>query len=85
MDYVREIIDVNKLRGIVDIPKTMEKSKVEIILLPLKSTEHNSNIDKKIQAINELNGLIADYSTKETNDFDEIIKERNFRKKHLEL
>lgn len=46
MEFVREIIDTDKLVGIIDIPKKLRKSKVELILLPLEDFEEKRHIRK---------------------------------------
>ena len=42
MDFVREIIEADKLTGIVNIPKKLRHSPVEIIILPVTDIDNNS-------------------------------------------
>lgn len=86
MECVREIIDPGKLKGIVQIPEEMEKSKVEIIILPTKEILEKPSIADKLRAIEELNGLISDQSKKKLDKFDRIISQRNpFRSDPIRL
>ena len=86
MECVREIIDPNKLKGIVQIPEEMEKSKVEIIILPTEEVLEKPSLADKLRAIEELNGLIADQSKEKIDEFERIISQRNpFRSDPIRL
>jgi len=86
MEYVREIIDPNKLKGVIQIPEEMEKSKVEIIILPVEEPREQSPLADKLQAIEELNGLISDQSKEKLDEFERIISQRNpFRRNPVRL
>ena len=39
MEFVREVIDTDKLAGIIEIPEKLKKSKVELILLPINEPD----------------------------------------------
>ena len=62
MECVREIIDPDRLYGIIQIPEEIRKSKVEVIVLPVEEPQEKLSIKDKLQAIEELNGLISDQS-----------------------
>ena len=52
MDFVRQIIESEKLAGIIDIPENLKRSTVEVIILPtiddevLLNNEDNQNKEK---------------------------------------
>ena len=52
MDFVRQIIEPDKLAGIIDIPEKLKRSPVEVIILPtitdeeLFNNEDNKNKEK---------------------------------------
>jgi len=77
MECVREIIEPGKLKGIIQIPENMRKSKIEIIILPVEESQEKFSLTEKLQAIEELNGLISDKSKEKLDEFDRIINERN--------
>jgi hypothetical protein len=77
MECVREIIEPGKLNGIIQIPENMRKSKIEIIILPFEESQEKLSLTEKLQAIEELNGLISDQSKEKLDEFDRIINERN--------
>jgi hypothetical protein len=77
MECVREIMDPGKLKGIVQIPEEMEKSKVEVIILPTEELLEKPSLVDKLRAIEELNGLIADQSKEKIDKFERIISQRN--------
>lgn len=86
MECVREIIEPEKLKGIIQIPKEMEQSKVEVIVLPIVEPANKTDIQKKIRAAEELNGLISDQNKKNLDEFDQILNQRiKLRKKSVEL
>ena len=86
MECVREIIEPGKLSGIIQIPEEMEKSKVEIIILPAEEPREKPSLADKLQAIEELNGLISDQSKEKLDEFERIISQRNpFRKNPIQL
>jgi hypothetical protein len=60
MEFLGEIIESDRLKGIIEIPKEMEKSKVEIIILPVDEPQEQPSLTDKLRAIDELNGLISD-------------------------
>jgi len=41
MDFVREIIEADKLTGIIQIPEKLKHSSVEVIVLPVKDIDNN--------------------------------------------
>ena len=53
MDFVREIIEADKLTGIINIPKKLRHSPVEIIVLPVSDIDnttarsHHGNMPNK--------------------------------------
>lgn len=51
MDFVREILEPDKLVGIVDLPAELRNSKLEVIILPFEDFEEKipekENIRKK--------------------------------------
>ena len=86
MECVREIIEPEKLKGIIQIPKEMEQSKVEVIVLPTEEPANSTDVQKKIQAAEELNGLISDQNRKTLDEFDQILNPGiTLRKKAIEL
>lgn len=86
MECVREIIDPDKLKGIIQIPEEIRKSKVEVIVLPVEEPQEKQSITDKLQAIEELNGLISDQSKEKLDEFESIINQRNpFRRNPVQL
>jgi hypothetical protein len=86
MECVREIIDPDKLHGIIQIPEEIRKSKVEVIVLHVEEPQEKLSIKDKLQAIEELNGLISDQSKEKLDEFELIIKQRNpFRRNPVQL
>ena len=86
MEFVREIIEPYRLKGIIEIPKEMEKSKVEIIILPIEEPPKQPSLNDKLRAIEELNGLISDQSKEKLDEFEQIINQRNpFRRNPVQL
>ena len=48
MDFVRQIIEPDKLEGIIDIPERLKRSPVEVIILPtIDDEELFKNEDKQ--------------------------------------
>ena len=45
MDFVRQIIEPDRLAGIIDIPEKLKKSPVEVIILPTIDDEDLHNIE----------------------------------------
>jgi hypothetical protein len=43
MDFVRQIIEPDKLAGIIDIPEKLKRSTVEVIILPTIDDEESFN------------------------------------------
>jgi predicted house-cleaning noncanonical NTP pyrophosphatase (MazG superfamily) len=71
---------------IAQIPEKMRKSKVEIIILPAEESREKSSLAEKLQAVEELNGLISDQSKEKLDEFERIISERNpFRKDPIQV
>jgi predicted house-cleaning noncanonical NTP pyrophosphatase (MazG superfamily) len=86
MECVREIIDTDKLIGIIQIPEEIRKSKVEVIVLPVEDSQEKLSIKDKLQAVEELNGLISDQSKEKLDEFELIINQRNpFRRNPVQL
>ena len=86
MECIREIIDPDKLKGIIQIPEEIRKSKAEVIVLPVEEPQEKLSITDKLQAIEELNGLIADQSKEKLDEFELIINQRNpFRRNPVQL
>lgn len=86
MECIRELIDPNKLQGIVRIPERLKTSRVEIIVLPFREVEEKSYPADKFKAVEELNGLISDQSREKLEQFDLVISERNpFRRHPIQL
>ena len=86
MECVKQIIDPDKLVGIIHIPEGMKKSKVEVIVLPVDEPIETPNLAEKLQAIEELNGLISDQSKKKLDEFEKIVNRRiTLREKPVEL
>jgi hypothetical protein len=46
MEAIRQVIDAERLAGIVDMPESMKYRKVEIIILPDLATEEKPKINK---------------------------------------
>lgn len=44
MDFVRQIIEPDRLAGIIDIPETLRHRRVELIILP---ADESSDVDAK--------------------------------------
>lgn len=76
MECVRKIIDPCKLRDVIRLPAGMKESKVEIIILPSDEPRDKTALSEKLEAIDKLNGLIADQSKKIKDEFDQIINQR---------
>jgi hypothetical protein len=86
MECIREIIDPGKLKGIIQIPGEMRKSKVEIIILPAEEPLEKTPLKNKLQAVDELNCLISDQSKETLDEFERIINQRNpFRSTPIQL
>ena len=86
MECVREIIDTDKLIGIIQIPEEIRKSKVEVIVLPVEEPQEKLSLKDKLQAVEELNGLISDQRKEKLNEFELIINQRNpFRREPVQL
>jgi len=86
MECVREIIDTARLNGIIQIPEEIRKSKVEVIVLPVEEPQEELSIKDKLQAVEELNGLISDQSKEKLDEFELIINQRNpFRRNPVQL
>lgn len=86
MECVREIIDTDRLNGIIQIPEEIRKSKVEVIVLPVEEPQGELSIKDKLQAVEELNGLISDQSKEKLDEFELIINQRNpFRRNPVQL
>ena len=86
MECVREIIEPGKLKGIIKIPENMRKSKIEVIVLPVEESQEKFSLSEKLQAIEELNGLISDQNKEKLDEFERIINGRNpFRKNPIQL
>ena len=47
MDFVRQIIEPDKLAGIIDIPEKLKRSPVEVIILPTIDDEELFNDEEK--------------------------------------
>ena len=47
MDFVRQIIEPDKLAGIIDIPEKLKRSAVEVIILPTINDEELFNNEDK--------------------------------------
>ena len=73
MECVRAIIEPKRLKGIIKIPEEMEKSNVEVIILPTGGGPGQSTLTDKLKAIEELDGLIADQSKEKLDEFDQVI------------
>lgn len=86
MECIREIIEPARLKGIISIPEQMEKSKVEIIVLPADEPLEKPTLADKLHAIEELNGLISDQSEEKLDEFEQIISQRTpFRRNPVQL
>ena len=48
MEAIRQIVDAEQLRAVLDLPKSMRYSKVEIIVLPEFSIEPKPKINKEV-------------------------------------
>ena len=86
MECIREIIEPGKLKGIIRIPKEMEQSKVEVIVLPTGEPANSHTIQKKIRAAEKLNGLISGQGKKKLEEFDQVLNHRiTLRKETIDL
>lgn len=86
MECIREIIEPDRLAGILRMPKKMRESKVEVIVLPFDESREQSSLAEKLQAIDELNGLLADQDQEKLDEFEQIINERTpFRREPVHL
>jgi hypothetical protein len=47
MDFVRQIIEPDKLAGIIEIPEKLKRSPVEVIILPTIDDEELFNDEEK--------------------------------------
>ncbi len=86
MQIVREIREIESDKLWINIPKKFLKKKVEVIVSTIEKRDHNTLLQKKLHAIDELNGLIANQSKKKLDEFDRVISERSpFRMDPIEL
>jgi len=61
MEFVRRYIDASLLMSVIQLPETLKKGKLEIIVLPAE--EHSEKIDRSAEveaAVNSLIGAIPD-------------------------
>jgi len=86
MQILREIREVKSDRIWIDIPERFLKEKVEVVISTIEQNDQNLDLQKKIRAIDGLNGLIADIDREKMDEFDRVVNERNsFRSEMIEL
>jgi len=86
MEIVREIREIESDKLWIKIPKKFMRKKVEIVVSTLEKPYQDLLLLKKLQAIDELNGLIADQGKSKLDEFDKVISERNsFRTEPVDL
>jgi hypothetical protein len=62
------------------------RKKVEVIVSTVEKSNQDALMQKKLQAIDGLNGLISDISKKKLDEFDRVMSDRNpFRSEPIEL
>jgi hypothetical protein len=86
MQIVREVREINSDEIIIKIPGKFRERKVEIIVSSVEEPEQDSYLTGKLEAIDQLNGLISDQGKEKLEEFDRIISQRNaFRKNPVQL
>lgn len=86
MQIVKEIRQIDSDKIMIEIPKEFRRQRVEIIVSSIEQPEQDSFLNKRLHAVDELNGLISDLSEKKLNEFDWVISERNpFRRDPIQL
>jgi hypothetical protein len=86
MQIVREVREINSGEIIIKIPEKFREQRVEIIVSSVEESDQDSYLTKKLQAIEQLNGLISDQGKEKLEEFDRIISQRNaFRKNPIQL
>lgn len=60
MEVLREVINSNKLKTLFSIPKHMENMEVEVIVLPLRDKNSNTNEKDVIDTLKSITGIIPD-------------------------
>lgn len=86
MQIVREIREIESEKLWINIPKKFLKKKVEVIVPTIEKHDQTTLLQKKLHAIDELNGLIANQGKEKLDEFDRVIHERSpFRMEPIEL
>ena len=60
MEAIREIVDLDKLEHIINIPKNFNYSKVEILILPIEETNLQARetfVPEKFYGVSSINNL----------------------------
>lgn len=77
MQIVREIREIESDTLWIKIPKKFMKKKVEVIVSTVEKPDQDILLLKKLQAIDEMKGLLADEGKQKLEEFDRVISERN--------
>ncbi len=86
MQIIKEIREIESDTLWIKIPKKFMKKNVEVIISTIDKTDQDILLLKKLQAIDEMNGLLANEGKKKLEEFDRVISERNpFRREPSSL
>jgi hypothetical protein len=86
MQLIREIRKLDSDTIVINIPKKYMKKKVEIIVSSIEQADQQVYQQKKLRAVDELNGLISDQSKKKLQEFDRVVSQRiPLRRKPIQL
>lgn len=61
MEFIREIVDGNSLKGIVNLPKSLSDKRVEIIVLPIAEHGNERDVSKKQISVEAMMGALEEY------------------------
>ncbi len=86
MEIVREIRHIDSGKIEVTIPAAYMHKNVEIVVSYTGQPNQPSQLQEKLEAVDRLNGLIADQSREDLDEFDRIISQRpKFRERPIAL
>ncbi|KYO66124.1 hypothetical protein [Thermovenabulum gondwanense] len=75
MNFIKTVINSNKLSGIIDIPNELKNKVVEVIILPLADAPENKNIRK-------LKGALKKYKNPELINLEKEAWQKAVEEKH---